>query len=334
QIPDPEHNRQVLRRFGRICNTLARQIERVGDGRTAAEIYNLTSLPPSRERQVRILFSDSSYSEASELCDRILADPLNEEEHDFALTFSHRIEKKGNPAAKAPISLVIPTQHHDLVDVVPDSVEEYSLLGFMENGNDGYYTENTLWGGMFALAFWDIIFLPLTGVFFNPFQSAPADIFTEEFYQRRAHEIDRRLNDISTDDKWPLHFLAMYKEKTGISNAFVNWKLLPIELIVAAIEAIPKIHLTAIFERMVRDLRSNTSGFPDLIVFPKKSNSFTLAGDTDLPYLLIEVKGPGDQVQKNQKRWMRYFREIGVPFRVLRLNRPRRDKPLDDRPRA
>jgi len=48
---------------------------------------------------------------------------------------------------------------------------------------------------------------------------------------------------------------------------------------------------------------------PDLILFP----------DTASGYELIEVKGPGDTLQNNQKRWMRYFAEWGIPFTVVNI---------------
>ena len=44
---------------------------------------------------------------------------------------------------------------------------------------------------------------------------------------------------------------------------------------------------------------------PDLIFFPSRGG-----------YELIEVKGPGDRVQANQLRWMRYFAEHDIPHRV------------------
>ncbi|MCP4472837.1 MAG: hypothetical protein GY815_19530 [Gammaproteobacteria bacterium] len=34
---------------------------------------------------------------------------------------------------------------------------------------------------------------------------------------------------------------------------------------------------------------------------------------------LIEVKGPGDSLQKNQQRWMQYFHEHGIPHQLTRV---------------
>ena len=53
--------------------------------------------------------------------------------------------------------------------------------------------------------------------------------------------------------------------------------------------------------------RENRSGFPDLLAL----------GDAPGDYALIEVKGPGDALQESQKRWLRFFREQGMPAQVL-----------------
>jgi len=36
-------------------------------------------------------------------------------------------------------------------------------------------------------------------------------------------------------------------------------------------------------------------------------------------YQLLEVKGPGDRLQDNQKRWIRAFERFGIPYRVVNV---------------
>ena len=54
------------------------------------------------------------------------------------------------------------------------------------------------------------------------------------------------------------------------------------------------------------DPAANRSGLPDLVVLDPDARR----------YQLIEVKGPGDQLQLNQKRWLRYFGEQDIPYSV------------------
>ena len=82
-----------------------------------------------------------------------------------------------------------------------------------------------------------------------------------------------------------------------------------LELIDLALQRIPHQHWMKIFERQLSDLRNNRSGFPDLVVFPPESG-----------YLLVEVKGPGDTLQKNQQRWMQYFGENDIPHLLARVS--------------
>lgn len=90
------------------------------------------------------------------------------------------------------------------------------------------------------------------------------------------------------------------------------WQVLNEDLLRTALAHVPRQHLRVVFERMLRDLRANTSGFPDLVAFD------TLTGR----YELIEVKGPGDRVQDNQARWMDHFQRHGIPCRVLHVSWP------------
>jgi hypothetical protein len=58
---------------------------------------------------------------------------------------------------------------------------------------------------------------------------------------------------------------------------------------------------------LLRDIRGNRSGLPDLIRF----------WPAERRYELIEVKGPGDRLQDNQIRWLAYCAQHGIPVRVL-----------------
>lgn len=66
--------------------------------------------------------------------------------------------------------------------------------------------------------------------------------------------------------------------------------------------------LVAVFDRLSRNPGANKSGFPDLILFSAGRER------TAKSYELIEVKGPGDQLQINQKRWLKYFAKSGIPI--------------------
>ena len=60
---------------------------------------------------------------------------------------------------------------------------------------------------------------------------------------------------------------------------------------------------------MLVDLRANRTGMPDLIQFwPDEKR-----------YRMIEVKGPGDRLQDNQRRWIAFCHQHGMPVDVCHV---------------
>lgn len=57
------------------------------------------------------------------------------------------------------------------------------------------------------------------------------------------------------------------------------------------------------------DLRENRAGLPDLIQF----------WPLEQRYRMIEVKGPGDRLQDNQRRWLDYCRSVDIPVTVCHV---------------
>jgi len=296
-----------------LVNGVARHLERIGKDRQALHLYRLAALPPSRERQVRILEQQGTTEEALELCRKMVSDPWEEAELEFAERYIRKLSRKlGLPVVKVePVEM--PTENLVLVRDPLASVEEAVLLYFQEQGFSVYHAENVLWVGLFGLAFWDIVFLSLPGAFFNRYQRGPRDLFRPEFSRRRAKLINDRLNHIETSRSWPDDLLDLFNHKQGITNDLVHWKFLPRELVEQSVHLIPRQHLVKIFDKLSQNLGANKSGFPDLIVFSASRRR------TAKSYELIEVKGPGDQLQINQKRWLKYFSTHGIPYRIIRV---------------
>ena len=87
---------------------------------------------------------------------------------------------------------------------------------------------------------------------------------------------------------------------------WVDWHRVSADIQDAALSVIPAQHLLAIWQRQLFDPRENRNGFPDLIAL----------GENPGEYRMIEVKAPGDRLQDNQKRWLRYFAQHDMPASV------------------
>ncbi|MNE45525.1 VRR-NUC domain protein [compost metagenome] len=168
-----------------------------------------------------------------------------------------------------------------------------------------HYVENTLLCSLFGLLCWDAIFAPLPGAFFHPFHTGPVDLYSAEFHPRRQALFDACLGRLDGPD-WKTQIRQRYRDKYATQSPFVFWNLLSEELLEQALACIPAAHLRACFERLLRDLKANRAGMPDLIQFYPAERR----------YRMIEVKGPGDRLQDNQKRWLAFAAEHGIPVEV------------------
>ncbi len=307
RLPDAQNEPTLLRLHDRTMCGIARELERNAMLHEALGLYERATRPPSRERRARILERLHQFDAAHDLCREILEKPYDEEELEFANRFAPKLAKKLGYEMSPPGKISIPTD--ELVLSFSDDlpVEMAVLQYYEEQGVRGIYTENHLWKTLFGLAFWDIIFMPVRGVFFNRYQRGPVDLFSSAFRHQRAEAIGNRLEEILRSQSWPEEMLERYDEKQGTANYLVNWDALERQDLELSLQRVNRNHMVRIFDRFSRDVRGNKTGFPDLILFP----------DTALGYELIEVKGPGDTLQSNQKRWMGYFAEWGIPFTVV-----------------
>jgi len=296
-----------------LINGIARQLERIGNDGQALYLYSLAERPPSRERRARILERRGHLQECLELCREIVSDPWEEAEQEFAERYIRRLSRKLGMRLPSTARFELPIHLLELEYEPNIGVEERVLRHYRRQGFKAYHAENVLWIGLFGLAFWDIVFLSLPGTFFNRYQRGPQDLFRPEFRRRRARFIEERLRHIENAASWPEEILELYDLKEGIACDLVHWKYLPRELVEQSVRIIPREHLVAIFDKLSEYPGANKSGFPDLILFaPSRRRKVP-------PYELIEVKGPGDQLQINQRRWLRYFGSRGIPYRVIRV---------------
>jgi hypothetical protein len=298
----------LSRRYDRIVNRIGRHLERAGRIEQAAGVYCRAQATPARERQARILDRLNKPQAAMKLCASIIEAPQSEEELEFAQGFGQRLAAKNQFTSELWFNLPVQKieQTTILVPRLDDSVEMCARAYYQGLGYESYYIENTLMRSLFGLCFWDIIYAPISGAFFNPFQRGPVDLYTPDFAESRQTLISDRFKELEKNGPRALA-MAIYCEKRGIVNPFINWMYVDEKLLETALVTIPSLDLIRIFERLLVDLKNNSSGFPDLIVFNQNS------------YRMIEIKGPGDKLQKNQARWFRYFQDHNIAAELVNV---------------
>lgn len=310
QLPQNCLNEKLKRLRDKLSNHVAYSLERSGEHRLAMELYSKSSLSPARERRIRLLEKQGNFSEAWSLLNELLANPQDEQELQIAQRIAPRLAKKLAHTHEKIMDQAINEQQLTLVQLFDEQgnayrVEEIVRLSLDSEPAPCVYAENALLTGLFGLWLWPEMFRGTEGAFANPFQAAPLDMYQENFIAKRPN-IAELWTQLENDD-YRTTLTQRWEEKFGITNHFVNWSFLTKELLDLALHCIPAQHLKVIFERLLFDIKSNRSGLPDLIQFYPEQKT----------YRMVEVKGPCDRLQDNQRRWLDYFARHGIPAEVF-----------------
>ncbi|KDR73715.1 hypothetical protein GALMADRAFT_251523 [Galerina marginata CBS 339.88] len=190
------------------------------------------------------------------------------------------------------------------------NVEMRALESYEDQGFTGFHCETKILTTIFGLLFWDIIFATVPGAFETPFQVAPLDMFEESFYRARKDLIDKRLEEISNDGWREIlqkHDDAYRKDKTWCIG--VSWDLCSKEDLFDIFECIGKESLAIICQLFCEDYKGRSSGGPDLFVWNAKKGTCKF----------VEVKGPGDRPQENQKYWFDSLLRAKVDIEICKV---------------
>ncbi|MCH4812902.1 VRR-NUC domain-containing protein [Vreelandella neptunia] len=299
EVPPASDNRWLATRRARLLLQLGREAERSGDSALALKLYGDSGSSEARIRHWRVLERLGEHQTAFELATHALNSSPNETEHQALARLLPRLRRR----LKLPVAPSEPEPAHERWDLVlpgPQSVERSVAQALSEPQAPVCYVENTLITGLFGLLCWEAIFEPLPGAFFHPFHNGPADLYRDDFVARRQDAFDACLARLD-DGSYRQLIQASWRKKTGLASPFVHWPIVDEALVDLALACIPAEDLRRCFERLLGDLKANRAGLPDLIQFMPGAP----AGEPR--YRMIEVKGPGDRLQDNQRRWLSFF---------------------------
>ena len=293
-------------RRSKLLFRLGQQLEREAQLESALVCYADCQYADARLRRVRVLERLGRPAEAYALACEAAAAPRNDAESQGVQRALQRLGRQLGLNKSPPAKLPAPSRL-DLSLPRPDALSvEYAVkLHLSEPEAPVHYVENSLICSLFGLLCWPAIFAPLPGAFFHPFHSGPVDLLSADFHPRRAELFAACLAQLDSD-AYKSTIRQTYVDKYGILSPFVFWGALDAELLEQALDCLPAAHLRAWFQRLLLDIKANRAGMPDLIQFwPAQKR-----------YRMIEVKGPGDRLQDNQRRWLAFCAEHGMPVDV------------------
>jgi tetratricopeptide (TPR) repeat protein len=296
----PSYNSFVMR--------ISAWLERKKMHSQALSIYQLTNDAPSRERRVRLLYTLGEIEEALALCDEIAENPQNADERYFSQDFyekivnkKKRIIKRTTQALKAAEAIEVPVMYRYQVEL--GAIHYYRSQGY-----NAVFSENEPWRMLFGLLFWDIIYDTNVKAIHNPLQRVPSDFFLPDFYSNRSNQLRERMQAAQTQQAIEEIIRSTYQEKFGITNVLVPWYDDGLEKVLNLISWLTPDQIHKILFEVAQNMRENTRGFPDLMVW------------NDSEYAFIEIKSPTDHLSSRQLHWQHFFAEHGVSSRIVRVN--------------
>ena len=293
-------------RRAKLLHRIGYQAERAQEWALALSVYAQSSYPGARVRSIRVLERSEQYAEAMALLLHAQSMPENDEESQHLLRIAPRLQRKlGQGSVRKRTARVVERLDLSVLPLPDHSVERLIQLHLAEEGSEVHYVENALINSLFGLLCWPAVFAPLPGAFFHPFHSAPSDLYSPDFYQRRAELFDDCLAQLD-DERYLVAIQRHYETKFGLQSPFVFWGALTPHLLDQALQCLPAQHLKRWFRRLLQDIKANRTGMPDLIQFYPEQRR----------YRMIEVKGPGDRLQDNQLRWLDFCAEHQMPVVV------------------
>lgn len=300
-------NPWLEKRRAKLLFQVGQSCERSAELALAQQIYRACTYPGARARLIRVLERQEDYVQALALASAAQQAPESAAEQQHLLRVVPRLRRKlGEPALPKPKPRPVTRLDLDLALPEPLVSVEYCVQAHLSAPDAPvHYVENGLINSLFGLLCWEVIFAPLPGAFFHPFQRGPVDLHSEDFHQRRAPLFAACFEQLQ-DERYKTTIRQRYRDKWGIQSPFVFWNLLSEELLEQALACLPAAHLRYWFERLLLDIRANRSGMPDLIQFWPAQKT----------YRMIEVKGPGDRLQDNQLRWLEFCGEYQMPVTV------------------
>jgi hypothetical protein len=295
----------ALPSFQKLQLRIGRYFEQRKNYQAAIEVFDQTQIVPSRERKARCLVKLGYIEEAKATCHEMMEFPLNVDEEYFAEYFLKTIEGKKN---KKQTTDWLKTADEITIDrIYRNQVEFGSIEYYLELGFSAGFSENHTWRTLFGLLFWEIIFDPSLVSFHHPFQRRPSDLHLPEFYEKRKSQIHNLLDGFVDKDEFLVYLWENYQKNEGVANPFVVWVEEIWEMVRVMVLHLELEQLKKVMLKIAENLVENSRGLPDLLVWSENHYEF------------VEIKSPNDTLSNQQLFWLKYFKELGVNAKVLRV---------------
>ena len=307
--PQTDDNALALKR-SECCYHLGKLAEQYLLDELAIAFYQQSAGFPASERLVRLYFSSGQVDRCQQYLQQLLDDPSCDEEWLFADDFYQRKFAANSQRRSVLTELLRSAPQVGIDELYLGKAEQGLMAYYAERGYSVFHGENNLWLALFGLWFWHELFEHPDSALHNPFERRPRNLSTGGFYQQFSAEIEHKLTQLAGPAA-SASLLSALTAHYGKANSLFYWhsdlaaQLLP--LIQFAPTTAVESSLAPILRAMAQDFARHSSGYPDLL----------LIKDNQLEF--IEVKAPGDKIQRHQLARLQALKQAGFNARIEKL---------------
>lgn len=308
QWPQTDDNALALKRSER-CYQLGKLAEQYQLVELAIRFYQQSAGFPASERLVRLYYSSGQTDNCQQYLQQLLDDPSCDEEWLFADDFYQR--KFAGSTKRSVLTELLRSAPQTGIDELYSGKAEQGLMAYYtQRGYQAFHSENNLWLALFGLWFWHELFEHSDSALHNPFERRPRNLAGGGFYQQFASAIEYKLAQLAQPgaDKQLLSALTAHY---GKANSLFYWhsdlaeQLLPLLQYAAKNDGVSS--LAPILRAIAQDFNRHSSGYPDLLLVKANQLEF------------VEVKAPGDKIQRHQLARLQALNNAGFNARIEKL---------------
>lgn len=304
------------------CYQLGKLAEQYHLFELAISYYQLSNAFPASERLVRLYYQQdkalgptaktdtgsSQLTKCQQYLQQLLDDPSCDEEWLFAEDFYQRkFNAQGRSERRSQLTQLL----HDApivgIDELYTGKAEQGLIAYYQaQGYQAFHVENNLWLALFGLWFWPELFEHQHSALHNPFERLPHNLTSGRFYTQFQAELEAKLAALSAPDA-ATTLLAAISAHYGKANQLFYWHTDLAEQLLPLIRYSTSGALATILRAMAQNFSQRSSGYPDLLLIKDQQLTF------------IEVKAPGDKIQRHQLARLLALQHAGFNARIEKL---------------
>ncbi len=294
------------------CYQLGKLAEQQHLPELALQFYQHSAGFPASERLVRLYWQQGDTTQCQQYLQQLLDDPSCDEEWLFADDFYQR--KFGTDGSKkrrsALTELLLNAASVGIDELYTGKAEQGLMQHYQAQGYSVFHSENNLWLALFGLWFWHELFEHHDSALHNPFERRPRNLAAGGFYQQFAASLEQKLAQLATPEAASI-LLSTLTAHYRKANSLFYWHSDLAQQLLPLLQHAPvnngESGLAPILRAMAQDFTRHSSGYPDLL----------LIKDSQLEF--IEVKAPGDKIQRHQLARLLALNNAGFNARIEKL---------------